>query len=115
MGGERTATLWIESDGEIVFRNFDGKEYEIDTARTRIQEVKGAEYTAKFIADLLNRTIMDSIVLTNFDMNERKTKSQRAESKAKAEAAAKARRDGPRVFVNKADREMHEEAIRRLK
>jgi len=107
---ENTASVRLESDGEIVFRDFAGYEWEIDVKRTRIIEALGEVKTIDFIRDMLDRSIRDTLVLANLAPVHRKTPEQ----KAVILAAAKAREDGttPRVFVNKADRKMHEKLVR---
>jgi hypothetical protein len=107
---EKTAFVRLEADGEIVFSDFAGRESEIDVKRTNIIQVLGEMKTLNFIRDMLDRSIRDTLVLANLAPVHRKTPEQ----KAVILAAAKAREDGttPRVFVNKADRKMHEKLVR---
>jgi hypothetical protein len=108
---EKTAFVRLEADGEIVFSDFAGRESEIDVKRTRIIEALGEMKTMDFIRDMLERSLKDTLVLSNLAPVHRKTPEQ----KAVILAAAKAREDGtaPRAFVNKADRDMHEKFVRR--
>jgi hypothetical protein len=108
---ESTASVRLEADEEIVFRDFAGREWEIDVKRTRIIQALGEMKTLDFIRDMIDRSIKDTLILANLAAGYRKTPEQ----KAVILAAAKAREEGktPRVFVNKADRDMHEKLVRR--
>ena len=108
---ENTASVRLEADGEIVFRDFGGREWEIDVKRTRIIEALGEVKTVNFVRDMLDRSMRDALALSGLNPGPRKTPEQRAAEKAET----KAREEGtaPRVFVNKKGREMHEDLVRR--
>jgi len=110
---ESTASVRLEADGEIVFRDFAGHEREIDVKRTNIIQVLGEMKTLAFITDIMDRVIRDALVLANLIPGQRKMPELRAAEKAEV----KAREDGtaPRVFVNKRDRKHQERLGRRLR
>jgi len=87
---ESTASVRLEADGEIVFRDFGGREWEIDVKRTRIVEALGEMKTMDFIRDMIDRSIRDTLILANLAPSHRKTPEQ----KAVILAAAKAREEG---------------------
>jgi hypothetical protein len=62
---ESTASVRLEADGEIVFRDFGGHEREIDVKRTNIIQVLGEMKALAFITDIMDRTIRDTLVLAN--------------------------------------------------
>ena len=83
---EKMASVRIEADGEIVFRNFAGREFEINVKRTQIIKALGEIKTMKFIEDMFDRTLFDALILSNLLPGKRKTPEQRAAEKAEAKA-----------------------------
>jgi len=77
-----TASIRLEADGEIVFRNFGGHEWEIDPKRTRIIEALGEMKTVNFIKDILDRSMRDTLALSGLNPGPPKTPEQRAAAKA---------------------------------
>jgi hypothetical protein len=77
-----TASIRLEADGEIVFRNFGAHEWEIDPKRTRIIKTLGEMKTVNFIKDILDRSMRDTLVLSGLNPGPRKTPEQRAAAKA---------------------------------
>jgi len=110
---EKTASIRLEADGEIVFHNFAGREWEIDVKRTNIIKALGEVKTIEFIKDMMDRSMWDVLMLANLIPGQRKMPELRAAEKTEA----KAREDGtvPRVFVNRRDRKHQERLERRLR
>jgi hypothetical protein len=77
---ESTASVRLEADGEIVFRDFGGHEWKIDVKRTQIIKALGEMKTMDFIRDLLDRTMKDAFVLSNLVPAYRKTPEQQKKS-----------------------------------
>jgi hypothetical protein len=112
---EKTASIRIEDNGEIIFRDFKGTEFEINVKRTQIVKVMGEMSTVDFIADMLNRSMNDALVLSNLYPEYRKTPEQKAVIAAAKKDEAEMREAGaiPRMFASEADRKMHEKTFRR--
>ena len=63
---ERTASVRLEADGEIVFRNFAGHEFEIDVKRTQlVRALGGMEKAVDYLAEMLDRSMWDMLILSN--------------------------------------------------
>lgn len=112
---EKTASVRLEDNGEIIFRDFGGHEFEINVKRTQIVKVMGDMSTVDFIADMLNRSMKDALVLSNLNPEYRKTAAQKAVIAAAKKDEAEMREAGaiPREFASAADRKMHEKLVRR--
>lgn len=112
---EKTASIRLEADGEIIFRDFKGTEFDINVKRTQIVKVMGEMSTVDFIADMLNRSMNDALILSNLYPEYRKTLEQKAVIAAVEKDKAEMREAGaiPRTFANEADRKMHEKTVRR--
>jgi len=82
---ESTASVRLEADGEIVFRDFGGREWEINVKRTQIIKALGEMKTMDFIRDMLDRTMKDALVLSNLAPAYRKTPGQQIKSRDKQE------------------------------
>ena len=87
---ESTASVRLEADGEIVFRNFAGHEFEIDVKRTNIIKVLGEMKTIEFIRDMLDRNMWDMLILSNLIPGRRKTPEQKATAMTEAKAREEA-------------------------
>ena len=63
---EKTASVRLEADGAIVFKNLAGQEFEIDVKRTQlVRAVGGTEKTVDYITEMLDRAMMDALILSN--------------------------------------------------
>ena len=83
---ESTASIRLEADGEIIFHNFAGREWEIDVKRTNIIKALGEMKTIEFIRDMLDRSMWDVLILSNLIPGRRKTPEQKATAMTEAKA-----------------------------
>jgi len=83
---EKTASIRLEADGEIVFHNFAGREWEIDVKRTNIIKALGEVKTIEFIKDMMDRSMWDVLMLANLIPGRRKTPEQKATAMTEAKA-----------------------------
>ena len=117
-----TATLRTE-DGAMILQVFSGHEYVIEIGRTQIVKALGEVGTVEFIKKLLDRSMIDALILSNLIPLHRGTAERTAAARAKEAEAARAREQeiaakreaGERGgFANRKDREFHEEIKARL-
>jgi hypothetical protein len=73
---EKTASVRLEDNGEIIFFDFRGLEFVINVKRTQIVKVLGPMSTVDFIIDMLNRSMKDALILSNLNPEYRKTPKQ---------------------------------------
>jgi hypothetical protein len=95
-----TATLGLDENDLVILREFGGGEFEIDVKTAGLVRAGTATSALGFIKELLNRSMRDTLILANLSPRRRGTPAP-----AKAPATQE---DKPRVFVNRADKEMQE-------